>query len=750
MPRQRRGTIIILANKALSSVRPLKQSAKIGFFNREQTMALLVLPCAKGCEQVLAVEAEALGLQNVKLGVSVVSGEGELEVAYRLCLWSRVASRVLWILREDEVSSPEDMYELARTIPWDDHLARDTTFAVHFNGIGQGIRNTQFGALKIKDAVVDTLREKLHQRPDVDSKNPDISIDAHLRKGKLTLALDLSGGSLHQRGYRSQQGIAPIKEHLAATLLYRANFKALCEEGFNVIDPMCGSGTLLLEGLLMAGDIAPALTRQKFGFEQWQSHKPHLWKALWQEARERREIGLNNLDMKLWGFDENPNALYAARENAKRLGLAHAIHFETRSVADFKHVKGYGERGIIVSNPPYGERLGEISDLVATYETLGAAFKTFPEAWQMALISSNTPLLKRLRLRQFKSYQAFNGALETEIALYNRAAQPESQDAIEAPAQHISEQARMFASRLRKNIRAAQKSALTDNTECYRLYDQDMPEYAVAIDVYGEHVHIQEYAPPKTVNPDKAKERLLDVLRATPELLEIPSKNVHLKTREKQSGKNQYQKQGNKSIETTVREGKALFRVNLSDYLDTGLFLDHRPMRYRLAQEANGKRFLNLFCYTASASVHAALGGASYTTSVDLSQTYLDWAHRNFDLNQLDNRHRLIKADVMEWIREGDSQFDLIFCDPPTFSNTKKEQRVFDVQRDHIALIEHCMRRLARDGVLYFSTNFRRFHFDEGLTKRFVVEDISEQTIGFDFVRRPKIHYVFKITHPAP
>lgn len=712
-------------------------------------MALLVLPCAKGCEQVLAAEVADLGLMNVKLGVSVVSGEGDLETAYRLCLWSRVASRVLWILAEGDVENPDDMYALARSIEWDEHLDKNTTFAVQFNGIGQGIRNTQFGALKIKDAIVDTLRERLHHRPDVDSKNPDISVDTHLRKGKLTIALDLSGGSLHQRGYRLQQGIAPIKEHLAATLLYRAHFKALCTEGFNAIDPMCGSGTLLLEGLLMAGDIAPALTRPRFGFERWQSHKPSVWKRLIEEAQARREIGLNQLEIKLWGFDENPNALYAARENAKRLGLDHVVHFERRTVSDFKYVKGYGERGIIISNPPYGERLGEISDLIATYETLGAAFKTFPEAWQMALISSNQTLLKRLRLRQYKAYQAFNGSIEAEIALFNRAAQPEAQDEIQAPAEHISEQARMFASRLRKNLRAAKKSALKDDTQAYRLYDQDMPEYAVAIDVYGEHVHIQEYAPPKTVNPEKAKERLLDVLRITPEILELPSQNVHLKTREKQSGKNQYQKQGDKSITTTVREGKALFSINLSDYLDTGLFLDHRPMRYRLGQEAEGKRFLNLFCYTASASVHAALGGASYTTSVDLSQTYLDWAHQNFDLNELNERHRLIKADVMAWIKEGDSQFDLIFCDPPTFSNTKKTQRVFDVQRDHIELITHCMRRLAPHGILYFSTNFRRFKFDEDLAKRFVVEDISAQTIGFDFVRRPSIHDVFKITHKA-
>ena len=226
----------------------------------------LVLPCAKGSEQVLLQEAETLGLQNARLGVAVVSGTGDLETAYRLCLWSRVASRVLWIVAEGEVANPDDIYALARAVPWDEHIDADSTFAVNFNGIGQGIRNTQFGALKVKDAIADQLRDTLHRRPDVDAKNPDISIDAHLRKGRLTLALDLSGGSLHQRGYRLAHGAAPIKEHLAATLLYRAGWPQLAADGYNLIDPLCGSGTLLLEALLMAADIAPALKRPRFGF----------------------------------------------------------------------------------------------------------------------------------------------------------------------------------------------------------------------------------------------------------------------------------------------------------------------------------------------------------------------------------------------------------------------------------------------------------------------------------------------------
>lgn len=309
----------------------------------------------------------------------------------------------------------------------------------------------------------------------------------------------------------------------------------------------------------------------------------------------------------------------------------------------------------------------------------------------------------------------------------------------------MSEQAKMFANRLRKNFKKALAEAEKLNVNAYRVYDQDMPEYAVAIDLYGDFVHIQEYAPPKTVDPKKARERLLDVVRITPEILGIPRQNVSLKVREKQAGKNQYEKKAERGEFITIRENEALLTVNLFDYLDTGLFLDHRAMRRRLFEEAKGKRFLNLFCYTASASVQAGLGGAVHTTSVDLSQTYLDWAHRNFDENQLDDRHRLIKADVMEWLNSGTSEFDLIFCDPPTFSNTKKTQRVFDVQRDHFELINRCMKRLAKDGTLYFSNNYRRFTLDPRLSELFKIEPVK--ALDFDFERRPNIHSVWRIKH---
>lgn len=240
--------------------------------------------------------------------------------------------------------------------------------------------------------------------------------------------------------------------------------------------------------------------------------------------------------------------------------------------------------------------------------------------------------------------------------------------------------------------------ARREQVDCYRLYDADMPEYALAVDLYHDWVHVQEYAAPRSIDPDKAQSRLLDALAAIPQALGISPQRVVLKRRERQSGTRQYERQATEGRFQEVNEGGVKLLVNLTDYLDTGLFLDHRPMRMRIQREAAGKRFLNLFCYTATASVHAAKGGARSTTSVDLSKTYLDWARRNLALNGFSERNRLEQGDVMAWLESNRDSYDLIFIDPPTFSNSKRMEGVFDVQRDHVQLLDLAMARWRRRG----------------------------------------------------
>jgi 23S rRNA (guanine2445-N2)-methyltransferase / 23S rRNA (guanine2069-N7)-methyltransferase len=272
-----------------------------------------------------------------------------------------------------------------------------------------------------------------------------------------------------------------------------------------------------------------------------------------------------------------------------------------------------------------------------------------------------------------------------------------------------------------------------------------MPEYSMAIDLYHDWVHVQEYAAPKSIDPEKASGRMFDALAAIPQALNIDKSRVVVKRRERQSGTKQYERQAAQGKFVEVNEGGVKLLVNLTDYLDTGLFLDHRSMRMRIQKEAAGKRFLNLFCYTATASVHAAKGGARSTTSVDLSKTYLDWARRNLSLNGFSDKNRLEQGDVMAWLEASRDEYDLIFIDPPTFSNSKRMEGVFDVQRDQVQLIDLAMARLAPGGVLYFSNNFRKFELEANLGERYAVEEITAQTIDQDFSRNAKIHRAWRI-----
>lgn len=312
----------------------------------------------------------------------------------------------------------------------------------------------------------------------------------------------------------------------------------------------------------------------------------------------------------------------------------------------------------------------------------------------------------------------------------------------------------MFANRLRKNLKSLTKWAKQQSVSCYRLYDADLPEYAVAIDFYqGEQVwlHVQEYDAPKTIDAHKAMQRLAAIMSVLPQVLAIPSEQIFLKVRRKQKNTEQYQKHNDTAHFHIVAEGGCRFWVNFEDYLDTGLFLDHRPLRLTIQQQARGKRFLNLFAYTASATVHAAIGGAISTVSVDMSKTYLDWAKRNLALNHIVGDHQLIQANCVDWLNhqanQGVEKFDLIFLDPPTFSNSKRMDNELDLQRDHVGLIQNAVALLAPGGVLYFSTNFRKFVLDSAALAGLTVEDISLKTIPHDFARDAKIHYGWKISH---
>lgn len=728
----------------------------------------LFVTCAKGLENLLNGELSTFGGQQIGETVAGVKVEGDLAFAYRCCLWSRVANKVLLALGQCTVKNAEDLYSGVASVDWSLHLRSDSTLWVDFSGTNEALRNTQFSAQIVKDAIVDQLRTASGQRPSINRERPDLTVNVRLHRGQATINLDLCGESLHKRGYRQQSVVAPLKENLAAALLLRAGWLDIAADGGHLIDPMCGSGTLLTEAAMLVADIAPGIWREEFAFQRWLQHQPEVWQMLKAEAEQRREAGLAKRFAEIRGYDTDPRAVAASKANAERAGLDGLIRVLHKPLAEFTRPShGDFSKGLLITNPPYGERLGEQQALLPLYGQLGDTLKRDFSGWTAAVFTGNPELGKALGLRSHKQYKLYNGAIASELLLFEVFAKEGRRSTDEgSPAkanQVLSDGARMVANRLQKNLRQLQPWAQARNINCYRVYDADLPEYAAAIDIYGDKVHIQEYQAPASVPENKAQQRLRDLVLATQSVFDLGERDYSIKQRRRTRGKQQYEANENALAQTgtvktdsaqadsaqvnKVSEGKAIFEVDLWSYLDTGLFLDHRLAREKLASMALGKKLLNLFCYTATATVQAALAGARSSVSVDMSKTYLQWAQRNFDLNNLGKNHQLVQADCLQWLKQCREGFDLIFLDPPSFSNSKRMAGVLDVQRDHVSLIKRCMELLNSHGTLFFSTNLRRFKFDFTAFNQFKIEDISAATIDRDFQRNPKIHQCFLIRH---
>ncbi|HUS23937.1 MAG TPA: bifunctional 23S rRNA (guanine(2069)-N(7))-methyltransferase RlmK/23S rRNA (guanine(2445)-N(2))-methyltransferase RlmL [Candidatus Binatia bacterium] len=713
----------------------------------------------RGVEPLLAAELAALGAQAVKETGGGVSFAGDNALACRVCLWSRLASRVLLPLHRFALTGTDSIYEAGRTLRWPEIFALERTFAIEVAGRSRHVTHTQFAGLRLKDAIADGFRDATGARPDVDLRDPDVRLHLHLDGDAGTISFDLSGEALHRRGWRKSGVEAPLKENLAAAILVRAGWPQRAAAGEALLDPMCGSGTLPIEAALMAADVAPGLTRARFGFEAWSGHDAALWRSIREEAEARAEAGLARPLGPIVGGDAETSALRASHENARRAGVSGLVRFEKGDVAA---ARPPAARGVLVANPPYGERMGEENELVKLYSLFGATLKQHFGGWHALVFTARADLAPRLGLRAEKMWSLYNGALPCKLLAFDVAATgPETAGAAGGED---------FANRLRKNLKHLGKWARRTGVSCWRAYDADLPDYAVAVDLYetsgrgaGLHAHVQEYAAPKTIDPVKAEKRLREALVQIQQELELPSDRIHYKLRRGQRHREgaQYGRQDERGDFHEIDEHGVKLLVNFDDYLDTGLFLDHRPLRHRIQQEARGKRFLNLFCYTASASAHAAIGGAVQTLSLDLSNTYLDWGRRNLERNGLRTlllekpssrreAHQLMRVDCLEWLRaDAHEQYDLILLDPPTFSTSKKMDDTLDLQRDHVELIAGAARRLAPGGTLYFSTNRRGFRLDAGALAPLVAEDVTAQTLDEDFRRPPPSHRCWRLRHGA-
>ena len=713
-------------------------------------MKQLFATTARGFEELLKSELTELGAQDAKVAQGGVHYWADDETLYRTLLWSRLSSRILLPIVQAKVFSDLDLYSAVVGVNWLDYFDEKVHFFVDFNGTNQEIRHTQFGAMRVKDGIVDYFERHGRARPNVDKEQPDIRIHAYLNRDEVVLSLDLSGDALHMRGYREDTGKAPLRETLAAAIVLRSGW----QKGTPLVDPMCGSGTLLIEAAQMEAQIAPLLYRLHWGFDFWQGHNQAAWKKVKEEALSLAEAEKQRENPPhFYGFDLDHRVLQKAKQNAKNAGVAHLMQWQQGDVAAIKNPSP-NVAGTVICNPPYGERLGTTPALIALYSVFGQRLKQQFAGWNASIFSGEPSLLDCLRLRSHRQFKAKNGPLDCVQKNYQIAERAE-QSAVENTLEFdrtssvSSEVSVDFANRLQKNIKKIEKWAKQQGLDAYRLYDADLPEYNLAVDRYADHIVVQEYAAPKNIDENKARQRLLDAVNATLNVTGIETNKLILKVRQKQKGTNQYEKLANKGEYFYVNEYGAKLWVNLTDYLDTGLFLDHRLTRKMLGEMAQGKDFLNLFSYTGSATVHAALGKAKSTTTVDMSNTYLNWAEQNLLLNDIEGKqHKLIQADCLQWLEQCDRQFDLIFVDPPTFSNSKRMEDSWDVQRDHIKLMTNLKRILRPNGTIVFSNNKRGFKMDFAKLEELGLSavEISHKTLPLDFERNKQIHNCWLVT----
>ncbi len=804
----------------------------------------LFAPCPKGLEYLLRDELIALGAPDAREALAGVKFSGDFQFAMRACLHSRLASRILVVLTRFSAPDTDALYEAAKKLPWQEWLGPKHSFIVDVSGSAPGIAHTGFAALRVKDAIIDQHRDHSVERPNIDPENPAVRLRLYLHPHEAAIMWDLCGHALHERGWRTGQGEAPIKENLAAALLLRAKWPERAARGECFIDPMCGAGTILLEAVAIAANVAPGLKRAEDGNFGYYAHPSYTRDAEEIELAAAKTVaaaGLKALSVepRFYGFDDDASLIAIAKRNLQAAGFSGFVRL---SVADARTLKcpPNVSAGLVLGNPPYGERMGNARALVPVYRAVGAMLaREFP-SFGAALISSDVELLTAVNLPIIKRYAVKNGALDCTLALFDAsrgqralpedstepkptplatkavsespakpaAAKPASAKLVPAALENLdlpkdlmltlsefnaretqsdesvrSKQARsetallepvksaqtkpsptksgpplspgaqMVANRIEKNLRRL-KSYLADHRlSCFRAYDADLPEYSAAIDVYEGRLHIQEYLAPMDIPEDVAAGRLRELVAGAQAAFGLGREFVYLKTRRREKGGGKYRRDRQATGEYfEVSEGAQKFWVNLDDYLDSGLFLDSRMLRQRIAKSCNGKRFLNLFCYTASASVYAANGGAVSSLSIDLSPTYTHWAAQNFELNQIDqDAHVIEQADALAWLDWAAAQpnakgaFDLIYLDPPTFSNSKRTDSVLDIQRDHASMIALCMTLLSKQGELLFVTNAQRFKLDPVIAEHFSVEDFSAKSIPPDFERNAKIHRAFSI-----
>ncbi len=701
--------------------------------------------CPKHLELLLKDELLNLGASEAAEGLAGVHAKASAEVWLHAVMWSRLANRIYLKVDSAQCANQKDLYRAIGAITWSS-LCKEIpkTLSIKFNGTNKELKNTHFSSQVTKDAICDQLNEAYGFRPKVVKADGHLSVYARLKYKQLDIYQDITGHSLHQRGYRGTNTLAPLKENLAAAVLIRAGWPAAAANNHNLIDPMCGSGTLLTEGWQMACDIAPNLQLKSHALFSWHGFDSNLWTQMMIKAEQRAADGMERFSGQVIGVDHHKDSIAQAQLNLSNLPHNKRISFQYQTLDRFRIPP---RNNLIVCNPPYGVRLQK--NYLSSWLQLRDWLRSNVKQAKAAVLTPDEAKGWLLGYRGANSYALLNGAIPVQLRLF----EVEPGNLLDIPAGQLfalPAAAQMLANRLKKNKNQLSQWLDKQQIEAYRLYDADLPEYAVAIDCYQNHVHIQEYQAPKSIEPKKAVLHLNHVMLAVQSVLQPKPEKIHLKTRLIQKDNQQYNKFNDQEDRFVINEQGRKYLVDLEQYLDTGLFLDHRWLRNQVQAESKGKRVLNLFSYTGAISVAAAKGQASAVTSVDTSKTYLKWAEDNFALNALRGaQHSFVRADVMTYLSRSKEPFDLIIADPPTFSNSHSREEDWEVQKDHQKLIEACMKLLSKSGILYFSNNFKKFVLSTEIKELFDVEDITKKSYDPDF-KNAKIHHCFKIQHKIP
>ena len=721
----------------------LRSSALVSAFRfRLSALHTLVATAAFGLEAIVVRELKALGYEARIVRPGRIEFPGDLNAVARANLWLRSADRVLLQLAKFPATDFDALFDTTRDVPWDDWITPDAAILVRGRSHKSRLSSVPACQRTVKKAIVERLLVK-HGVASLPETGAAVPVEVALLDDEATLSLDTTGDGLAKRGYRTLTGPAQIRETLAAALVQLSFWKPERP----LIDPFCGTGTIIIEAAMLGRKIAPGSLR-KFAAEYWPTLASEPWILAREEAADLRLTALPERPM---GTDIDAESLKLARYHAEQAGVGDDIHFQQRAFADLSSQRQYG---CTIMNPPYGLRLGEEREVESLYRTLPDVLRRLP-TWSHYILSARGDLEELVGQPAGRRRKLYNGQIEcTYFQFYGpkppraniESAEPQTSRAFGGLREEAKRQAEEFANRLRKLARHLRRWPTKRGITCYRLYERDIPEIPLVVDRYEDALHIAEFERPHERTAAEHADWLDFMVRTAAETLKVPHELVFVKHRARQRGTAQYERVDERQAVRIVNEGGLKFQVNLSDYLDTGLFLDHRETRAMVREAASGKSFLNLFAYTGSFTVYAAAGGATQTTSVDLSATYQDWTAENLRINGFTGpEHRFIRGDAKALLDSlGEERFDLAVVDPPTFSNSKRLDEDWDIQRDHAALLQQVIAHLTDGGVVFFSTNSRRFKLDEAALAGVAVREISKQTVPEDF-RNKRIHRCWRI-----